>query len=134
MKHISAVIIFDPISQSFLMQHRDSHAENNPNKWGLFGGGAEDDETPVQTAKRELKEEIGLDFDESEINLWMDYPGTSVHRYVFVVTSKIDSSKIVLGEGQGFEWIPKDKVLTYDLTLRTRNDIETFLNRLKNSL
>jgi len=35
---------------------------NNPNCWGLFGGGVNDGERPVKAMRRELREETGFDF------------------------------------------------------------------------
>ena len=37
-----------------------SPESNNPNQWNFFGGGVEKSEKPIQTASRELKEELGL--------------------------------------------------------------------------
>lgn len=44
-----------------LLQHRGSNALWHPDCWSFFGGQIEKGETPKQAAKREIKEEIGLE-------------------------------------------------------------------------
>ena len=45
---------------SVLLQHRDKRNRWNHDSWSEFGGQIEDGETPKETAKRELKEELGI--------------------------------------------------------------------------
>lgn len=42
-----------------LLLKRSPYAETAPNKWGLVCGHSQDDESPLATARREAKEEIG---------------------------------------------------------------------------
>lgn len=87
------------------MQERDDNpAIRNPGMVGVFGGGAEVDETPVECAMREIQEEIGLDIvadsllflgsiDKEET----DGSTTSCH---FYVASEIDETTLVISEGR----------------------------------
>lgn len=51
-----AVLIFNE-NDEILLQLRDEHAPSNPNQWGFFGGGLEE-ETVLDAAKREIREEL----------------------------------------------------------------------------
>ena len=55
-----AGIILVANNRSVLLQHRDKNNKWNQNSWSEFGGQIEKGETPKQAAKRELKEELGI--------------------------------------------------------------------------
>lgn len=127
-KFVSIAIIYDPNSGLVLLQHRERDAHVSPNKWGLFGGHGEEKESPEQTLLRELKEEIGISFQKRDLKFLHDYSITpELRRYVFLVDSLSSDSEIILNEGQGFAWIPLEKVFDYDLTDRVKKDFEKFL-------
>lgn len=42
----------------FFLQKRDKNASTNPGLFGLFGGGCDEGETPLQGLKREVQEEL----------------------------------------------------------------------------
>jgi len=44
-----------------LLQHRDENNKWNQDYWSEFGGQIEKEETPEEAAKRELKEELGIE-------------------------------------------------------------------------
>ena len=44
-----------------ILHRRDSKAPTSPGMLALFGGHAEPGETPLETARRELAEEVSLD-------------------------------------------------------------------------
>lgn len=56
----AAGILFVAPDKTALFIKRSSKATDCPDCWGFPGGMAEDDETPIETAKRECKEEIGF--------------------------------------------------------------------------
>ena len=51
-------------------------------------------------------------------------------RHVFFINSNIDIQQLTLGEGAGFGWIPLTKVNDYDLTVRTKQDLDYFMKTL----
>ena len=119
-------------TQSVLLHLRDDKTPIHPNQWAFFGGMSEDNETPKECFMREIKEEIGIDVETDRIvplcNYFIKDRGT--WRYVFYVQSELPTSTMKLGEGADFRWIPLKDVFAYDLTEKTRQDLETFLRQL----
>ena len=62
---ISLCIITNDAGE-ILLQHRDSKAPTNPNKWGLWGGRVEGEETPIQGMIREVHEELMITTEASD--------------------------------------------------------------------
>lgn len=55
-----------------LVQKRAASKKQAPNKWGITAGHVDSNEEPMQVAKRETLEEIGLDLKKEQIeNLWI---------------------------------------------------------------
>ncbi len=124
-------IIYDPHGGLVLLQHRTKDAPISPNKWGLFGGHGEEGENPQQALLRELREEMGVEFQDSDLKFSHDYQLTpELHRFVFIIDSLSSGSNIKInGEAEGFAWVPLDQIFEYDLTDRVKIDIERFLQR-----
>lgn len=57
--------------KKILLLKRSSKAKMYPNCWGVPGGKINDESEPLKdVAKREIKEEIGIDFEPTEYFLW----------------------------------------------------------------
>ena len=56
-------IIVNEDNQILLLKRSPNIEQWQPGKWALVGGGVEDNETPEQACKREIKEETGLNID-----------------------------------------------------------------------
>ncbi|XOB42300.1 MAG: NUDIX hydrolase [Candidatus Nealsonbacteria bacterium] len=56
----AGIILIDN-QNKVLLQHRDNNTSWYPDHWGIFGGQIEKGETPEQAARREIKEEIGIE-------------------------------------------------------------------------
>lgn len=87
--------------------------------WDLPGGGRDDDETPIETVKREVFEELGITLLEDSIVYQREYPAmieTSTLAYFMAAQiSKAQVDSIVFGnEGQGWKSINVDDFLAHD--------------------
>ena len=67
-----AGILIERNDGKLLFQLRDNHAILNPNRWGIFGGGIEKNESPIEAIKRELKEELSLDTKKEDLLLSLE--------------------------------------------------------------
>lgn len=79
--------------------------------WDLPGGGREDNETPVDCALREIKEELGIDVPASSITLQKAYP--SMHQpdkvaYFMIadLSNNLRDAIVFGGEGQKWQLMP----------------------------
>lgn len=133
-KFYAGGFLWNPKTKEVLLHHRDGKTAINPNKWAFFGGKSEPDETPRQTLRRELKEELGIDVPEQEMRPLCGYLNEEfgTYRYVFFIESDLLKSQMRLGEGAGFDWIPLEKVFEYDLSEKPRRDLEMFFKAVNN--
>lgn len=125
--------LYNPKTNSVLLHKRDGNTKVNPNKWAFFGGLNEGDETPVQTFIREMKEELDIDISESGVKMLCDYLNEELqtYRYVFFAASELEKSEMRLGEGAGYDWVALDEIFGYDLTEKTRFDLERFVQTVR---
>jgi len=104
---VAAVILTG--ENSYLLQHRDTKPSIFfPGHWGFFGGGTESGESETDTLVRELGEELGLEFDVSELIYFtrftfdLGFVGMEpIVRAFYTITLSDDRQRqISLGEGQ----------------------------------
>lgn len=59
-REVSSLVPFRVVNgvPQFFLQMRDEEAPTNPNKFGLFGGGFENEEGPESALRREIGEEL----------------------------------------------------------------------------
>ncbi|MBR9702446.1 NUDIX domain-containing protein [Candidatus Woesearchaeota archaeon] len=99
------------VGEEFLILKRHANDSGQAGKWGLPGGGVEEDETPREAVIRELKEEARITTE--NINLLDDavfkYPGTIVRyqTYELVLTKKPEV--ILSHEHDAYKWVTAEE-------------------------
>ena len=123
--------LYNPKTRSVLLQKRDLNTKANPGLWGFFGGSSEGEETPEQSIIRELKEELNIDVMPGSLQPLRTYFNEKFKRqsYIFVIESELKKSEMVLAEGEDFDWISLENVLSYDLTENTRKSLEVLIEK-----
>jgi 8-oxo-dGTP pyrophosphatase MutT (NUDIX family) len=93
----------------FLLQLRDNiPGILYPGCWGLFGGHLEPGETPEQTLRRELIEEIN--YNVSTISLFASYEQEKIIRHVYYAPLMVSIDHLVLQEGWDFGLLPPETI------------------------
>ena len=115
---IKEVVTILPYSNGkVLLQLRDFNPRIvYPGCWGFFGGTVESDETPLQSAKRELSEEIGH-VPKEIYALSKDSVSVpdEVMMYSFYAPLEIRPTEIILNEGMDFGLFGFQEILSKQL-------------------
>ncbi len=123
-RDVAVLILCD--GDKILLQKRSKTAKRFPQKWGLFGGGIEEGECPLDGLKREIFEELNLKLD-TAIDIYdLDYKLDEKNEVgtIYTFISRYHSEKLELNEGEEMRWVGFDEVLNYDLSNQYRKILE----------
>jgi len=115
----AGALILVGADQHYLMQLRDQKAGIfYPGHWGVFGGAIDKGETPDETLRRELEEELGLAvksmryFTEFSFDFSFCGLGRLTRRYFEVPVEFAALSELILGEGAALRVFSARDLLT----------------------
>lgn len=106
-----------------LLQRRSMHCAFKPGYFAATGGVAQSGETPLEAAKREVREELGLTLDERNLFRLCEYVGECCLCTVFVANQDVSSDELRLqkDEVSAVEFVSSDM-------LRAFSESDNFLN------
>lgn len=110
-----------------LLMKRAPHKRVFPNRYNGVGGHIERDEDPLTSAKREIKEETGLDV--RDLDLCAVYnidAGEATGIVLFVFTAVSDSREVVANDEGTLHWVPQSEIMQLDLV----EDLPSILPRI----
>jgi 8-oxo-dGTP pyrophosphatase MutT (NUDIX family) len=118
-RRVAVVFLVDPRGR-VLMQHRDQHAKVSPGQWAMPGGKIEDGESPEEAARREVREETGLEPGPLQPYLVRTRPSVTtddgeVEMHAFCGPTDARQEDVVLGEGQAMVFLTPQEALARDL-------------------
>ena len=133
-KAIPAVLIYVRRGNDILMIHRngDKPGDYHSGKWNGLGGKCEADESMIETAKRELREESGLDLPAESFRPlgFLQFPNFKAHKQedwlvsVFVAHVKGHVDGLLERGPEGdLHWIATDRLLELNLWAGDRHFI-----------
>ena len=112
-----------------ITQQRDDKPEiTNPGMVSLFGGTSHEGESPIETLRRELQEELELEVSSNNLLLQTvkHENGTNVACSIYIITG-VDAEKLKLHEGAGFAMGTPEELLSRPVTAVTQQAIEAFV-------
>lgn len=131
MKRVSIGFLYNPATQAVLLQKRDLKTKANPGRWGLWGGAAESNESPIKCFVREIYEELALHLSEAEPILLMNDQEDGKDRSVFYVPRYVEKTSLILGEGADFDWLEHHRVFSMDLTPSAQKYLQYFYDTIE---
>ena len=111
----AGVVLLDPTSRSVLMQLRAEWTHGG-RVWGIPGGARDSHESAIQSALREMREELSIDEALVEVvhdNMWTDHEDWHYHT-VIALTSR-DVEFVTNEEAELADWIEISKIQDLDL-------------------
>ena len=113
-----------------LLQHRSDDATRSPGLWGLFGGGIEEGETPLEAVRRETIEELEYRLNGPKLIGIEESDTQTVHLFV----EEYDGSPLVQREGQAMGWFTVEEALALDISPSRRATFERLRGRLEEEM
>ena len=108
-------MLLDPNSRSVLMQLRAEWTHGG-RVWGIPGGARDSHESAIESALREMREELSIDESLVEVvhdNMWTDHKDWHYHT-VIALTSR-DVEFVTNEEAELADWIEISKIKDLDL-------------------
>lgn len=107
----AGAVIYSCAEDAYLLIQR-SNSVTEPGTWGTVGGIQEPGETFEQTAKREIREEIGYDgeyLEFKEMLLYRDAAAGFQYQNYLAVVPRVEFVPKLNWENSGFRWCPPDR-------------------------
>ena len=125
--YVGALLV-DTNGKLIAQQRDDKPGITNPGMVSLFGGTSHESESPIETLRRELREELELEVNSNNLLLQTvkHENGTNVACSIYIVTG-VDAEKLKLHEGAGFATGTPEELLSHPVTGVTRQAIEAFV-------
>lgn len=123
MKHIGAGILYTD-GKTVLLLHRSDEVRAYPHTWAGTGGGIEEGESLLQTAKRESEEEIGV-YKGRKIAVFHD----KFVMYIYKVGEPFDVR--LNDEHTEYEWVELDEVDDYELHPNFKKEWPKYLRAIE---
>ena len=125
--YVGALLV-DTNGKLIVQQRDDKPGITNPGMVSLFGGTSHEGESPIETLRRELQEELELEVNSNNLLLQTvkHENETNVACSIYIVTG-VDAEKLKLHEGAGFATGTPEELLSHHVTGVTQQAIEAFV-------
>ena len=125
--YVGALLV-DTNGKLIAQQRDDKSGITNPGMVSLFGGTSHEGESPIETLRRELQEELELEVSSNNLLLQTvkHENGTNVACSIYIITG-VDAEKLKLHEGAGFAMGTPEELLSRPVTAVTQQAIEAFV-------
>lgn len=127
-----AGILFTDGDKVLLLRRKGGGAADHAGKWGIPGGKTEGNESPIETAKRECKEEIG-GYEGTRVAQFDEVDGH--HKFtvfVFKIDKPFDVS--ISEEHDKSEWIPIAELRSYPLHPEFEKHLPYYLKAIRQKI
>lgn len=96
-----------------LIQKRNENLKRNPGKWAFTGGAVDVNETSLEGAIREVKEEIGVDIKDDEIEYLLSFKREKGFVDIWLVKKDIEIEELVLQKEEVSEarWVSLNELI-----------------------
>lgn len=122
----AALIPVRPGGQILLMLRDDRPDLPHANCWSTIGGAVEVGESPAEAAYRESEEELGRR--PAELVPLGTVDGARFRSFLFATRVSWSLDDLILGEGQGVDWLSREAALTAPLAAGAPRGLTAFLN------
>ncbi len=109
MKQVASVVLLNEKNEMLLYLRDNKKSIPYPLYWSTLGGHVEEDETPLQALRREVREEIGFEVENPVfLGNFDDKVGNKVYLYKAPINKRIE--ELFLTEGQELRFFESQRI------------------------
>lgn len=124
----AGILLLNSNNELLMLLRDDKKGIPYPNMWDIPGGRVESGESPEETIKREMIEEMNLEL--GDIKLFKVYESEDLIDNVFWKRIDLDPGKIKLMEGQKIAYFSRNELSKLTLAFNYNLVVEEFFNFL----
>jgi 8-oxo-dGTP diphosphatase len=125
----AGIIFLNSKNEVLLLLRDNKQGIPYPNMWDIPGGMVEENETPEQTVRREMEEEMGIN-DLGEIKLFNVFTSENLTDYIFSKRMDIIPEEINLHEGQKIKYFNREQIKNIQLAFNYNVVLDEFFRHL----
>jgi 8-oxo-dGTP diphosphatase len=125
----AGIIFLNSKNEVLLLLRDNKPGIQYPNMWDIPGGMVEENETPEQTVRREMEEEMGIN-DLGEIKLFNVFTSENLTDYIFSKRMDIIPEEINLHEGQKIKYFNREQIKNIQLAFNYNVVLDEFFRHL----
>ena len=129
MKKVAAGILFTDGKKILLLKRSADSSEAGT--WGIPGGGVKKNESQIQNAIREVKEETGLSSIPGKQVAVHQFQDSSVHFTTFIFKIDKPFTAHMSKEHTSYEWVPLNKLSGKNLHPKFKKNLEQYLGSIR---
>ena len=128
----AGIILLNSNNEVLLILRDNKPGIPYPDMWDIPGGQIENDETPDETIRREMNEELGIK-NLTEIKLFNIFTSENITDYIYWKRIDLDPDEINLTEGQRIEYFSIERIKQTKLAFGYNHILENFFQKLKSN-
>lgn len=125
----AGIILINSNNEVLLLLRDDKPEIPYPNQWDIPGGRIEKGESPIETIRREMFEELGLQL-YSDFQLFKIYKNDNLTDFIFWKRINLNPAEITLNEGQKLKYFNLEEIRKTDLAFDYNKVFEEFFKEV----
>lgn len=125
----AGIILINSNNEVLLLLRDDKPEIPYPNQWDIPGGRIEEGESPIETIRREMFEELGLQL-YSDFQLFKIYKNDNLTDFIFWKRINLNPAEITLNEGQKLKYFNLEEIRKTDLAFDYNKVFEEFFKEV----
>lgn len=121
----AGIILINSNNEVLLLLRDDKPEIPYPNQWDIPGGRIEKGESPIETIRREMFEELGLQL-YSDFQLFKVYKNDNLTDFIFWKRINLNPAEITLNEGQKLKYFNLEEIRKTELAFGYNQVFEEF--------